>query len=143
MHADDHRTDLLHASARSRAGTGTAILLTALSVPALAGLAGCGGEPPSALDVGPVSWTESDLLGLSEARRRTLADLAALGLSVADSSTAALGAPLVGEWVDDRRIEILAAELTREANDVGDDVLEARYLTDPHWPMGQIGRAHV
>ncbi len=103
--------------------------------PLLVALASCGSEPPPALTVGPLAWTESDLLGLSDARRRTLADLAAFGLSVADSSTSALGALLVQEWVDDRRIEILAAELALEANGIGDDVLEARYLTDPRWEL--------
>ncbi len=95
----------------------------------------CGQEPQAVLTVGPVSFTEDDLLGLSDARRATLAQLTAFALAVADSSTAELGAPLVEEWVHDRRLEILAAELTLEQHDVGDDVLEAQYLTDPQWEL--------
>jgi hypothetical protein len=95
----------------------------------------CRSEPPAVLIVGPISWTDSDLLGLSDARRRTLADLAAFGLSVADSSTGALGAPLLERWENDRRVEVLAAELALERNGIGDDVLEARYLTDPQWEL--------
>ncbi|MDA0311977.1 MAG: peptidylprolyl isomerase, partial [Gemmatimonadetes bacterium] len=98
-------------------------------------LVACGAPEPPALTVGPVSFTENQLLGLSEASRTSLAQLAAFALSVADSSTDELGAPLVSEWTEDRLVEILAAELTLEKNDVGDDVLEARYLTDPEWEL--------
>ena len=54
---------------------------------------------------------------------------------MADSSTGALGAPLVEEWTEDRLFEILAAELTLESADVGDDILEAQYLTNPEWEL--------
>jgi hypothetical protein len=54
---------------------------------------------------------------------------------VADSSTAELGAPLVARWVEDRAVDILAANLTLMRNDVHDDVLEARYLTDPEYEL--------
>lgn len=97
--------------------------------------AGCGDGAPAALTVGPVSYTEAQLLGLSDARRETLAHLTAFGLAVADSTTSALGAPLVDTWVEDRLLDILAAELTLERNGVGDDVLEAHYLTDPQWEL--------
>jgi hypothetical protein len=81
--------------------------------------------------VGPISFAEDQLLGISPARRATLASLAAFGLAVSDSSTAELGAPLVARWEDDRTLEILAADLTLRKNAVFDDALEARYLTDP------------
>jgi hypothetical protein len=100
-----------------------------------AGIASCGSDAPPALTVGPVAYTESDLLGLSEERRASLADLAAFALAVSDSTTPELGAPLVEQWVDDRRLDILAAELTLEKHDIGDEVLEARYLTDPEWEL--------
>jgi hypothetical protein len=96
--------------------------------------ASCGGSPV-ALTVGPVTYTEDELLGLTETRRRTLADLTALGLAVADSTTAELGRPLVDTWVEDRLLEILAAELTLAENDIGDDVLRAQYMTDPQWEL--------
>jgi hypothetical protein len=94
-------------------------------------LSACGGDAPPALGVGPVTYTHEQLLGLSPARVETLAHLTAFGMAVADSSTAALGAPLVARWEDDRLLELLAAELTLEKNGVGDDVLAARYRTDP------------
>lgn len=95
----------------------------------------CGDPEPPAVVVGPASFTESQLLGLTPARRNTLANLTALGLAVADSSFAEVGAPLVAEWEEDRLLEILAAELTLEKNGVGDAVLEARYLTDPAYEL--------
>ncbi len=98
-------------------------------------LAACGEGAPPALTVGPVSFTESRLLGLSDARREQLAYLTAFGLAVADSTTDELGVPLVGRWEEDRLLEILAAELTLGRNGVGDDVLEAQYLTDPEWEL--------
>jgi hypothetical protein len=104
----------------------------ALLVPALAA---CGEPSPPALTVGPVAYSEDQLLGLPEARRQTLAHLTAFALAVADSSTAELGAPLVARWEDDRLLDLLAAELTLEKNGVGDDVLEARYRTDPEFEL--------
>jgi hypothetical protein len=100
------------------------LLLTLLA------LAACEGPPPAVV-VGPLSFTEDQLLGLSRARRETLANLTAFGLAVADSGTAALGAPLIRRWEDDRLLEILAARLALEKNGIGDAVLEARYLVDP------------
>jgi hypothetical protein len=95
----------------------------------------CGETAPPAIEVGPVSFTENDLLGLSEARRETLVHLAVLALSVADSSTTALGAPLVDQWTEDRLLDILAADVTLEKHHVGGDVLEAHYLTAPEWEL--------
>jgi len=95
----------------------------------------CGNSSPPAIEVGPVAFAENDLLGLSEARRETLVQLTAFALSVADSSTAALGAPLVERWTEDRLLDILAADVTLEKNQVGDDVLEAQYMTAPEWEL--------
>jgi hypothetical protein len=94
-------------------------------------LAGCDGKEPPALTVGSVGFTEDELLGLSESRRQALIGLTALGLAVADSTTAELGAPQIAEWADDRLIDILAAELTLEKNEVSDEVLLARYALEP------------
>jgi len=98
-------------------------------------LAACGSDAPSAITVGPVSYTEDQLLGLSDARRESLAQLTAFALAVADSTTRELGAPLITERENDRLIDILAAELTLEKNDVDDAVLEAQYLFDPEWEL--------
>jgi len=94
----------------------------------------CGDSTPPALTVGPISYGEEQLLGLTDARRQTLGDLTAFGLIVADNWDV-LGAELLYEWADDRRLEILAAELTLERNGVEDEVLEARYETDPQWEL--------
>lgn len=98
-------------------------------------LAACGEAAPPVLTVGPIGYTEDDLLGLSDSRRETLAYLTALGLAVADSTTSELGAPLIDSWTEDRLLEILAADLTLADRGVGDDVLEAQYLTDPEWEL--------
>jgi hypothetical protein len=98
-------------------------------------LLACGESAPPALAVGDAAFTRDQLLGLSDARKTSLAHLTAFGLAVADSSTDALGAPLVATWAEDRLIEILASELTLEKNEVGDAVLEARYLTDPDYEL--------
>ena len=95
----------------------------------------CGDAAPPAITVGPVGYTQDQLLGLSNARRNDLIRLTAFALAVSDSTTDALGAPLVDEWAADRLVGILAADLTLEKNNVGDDVLEARYLTDPEWEL--------
>ncbi len=95
----------------------------------------CGEAAPPAIEVGPVAFSEDDLLGLSDAHRETLAQLTAFALSVADSSTKALGAPVVEQWTEDLVLDILAADVTLEKNHVEDDVLEARYLTDPEWEL--------
>ncbi|MCX8214903.1 MAG: hypothetical protein OTJ97_10440, partial [SAR202 cluster bacterium] len=83
---------------------------------ATAMLTACGTDAPPALTVGTISFTEDQLLGLTESRREALAHLTAFGLVVADSTTNILGEPLVSNWVDDRRVEILAANLTLEVN---------------------------
>ncbi len=105
-----------------------------LPILALALLA-CGEAEPPALTVGPVSYSDHQLLGLSDSRRELLVGLTALGLAVADSTTAELGAPLLAAWADERLVDILAAELTLEKNGVGEDVLRASYATDPDWEL--------
>ena len=97
--------------------------------------AACAEPEPPAITVGTASFTEDELLGLSSPRRETLVHLTGLGLAVADSTTADLGAPLVLDWIEERELEILAAQLTLEKNQIGEDVLQARYLTDPDWEL--------
>ncbi len=95
----------------------------------------CGESTPPVITVGVVSFTEDELLGLSSARRTTLAQLTALALAVADSSTDQLGEPLLEKWENDRLLDIFAAELTLMKNGIDDVVLEAHYLTDPEWEL--------
>jgi hypothetical protein len=98
-------------------------------------LSACAEDVPPAIVVGTVSFAEDQLLGLSDARRNTLIDLAAFGLAVADSSTSEMGAPRLGRMYDDALLGVLAAELTLEEHGVDDAVLEARYLTDPDYEL--------
>jgi len=98
-------------------------------------LVACGDSAPPAVTVGPVSFQEDQLLGISPDRRRTLADLTAFALAVADSSTDELGAPLLHRQENDRLLDVLGAELLLEKNGVGDAVLQARYLTDPEYEL--------
>ena len=95
----------------------------------------CGENTPPAITVGSVSFTEDELLGLSPTRRTSLAQLTALALAVADSSTDQLGEPLLKKWENDRLLDIFAAELTLMKNGVDDAVLEAHYLTNPEWEL--------
>lgn len=95
----------------------------------------CGPESPPAVSVDGVTFSQEQLIGVSDQRREALAYLTAFGLAVADSSTAELGRPLVEEWADDRRLETLGAELVLEQHGIGDDVLRSRYLTDPEWEL--------
>ena len=97
--------------------------------------AACGEAPAPAVVVDAVTFSEESLLGVSPDRREALAYLTAFGLAVSDSTTAALGAPLVDEWADDRRLETLGAELVLEEHEVEDEVLRSRYLTDPEWEL--------
>ena len=99
-------------------------------------LAACGDGDPPTLTVGPIGFTENQLLGLTDARRQALVGLTALGLAVADSTTAELGAPQLSSWADDRLIDVLAAELTLEKNGMWRmRSLQARYLLDPAWEL--------
>jgi hypothetical protein len=107
----------------------TLTLLVALA------LVACGDSAPPAVTVGPVSFGEDQLLGVSPDRRRTLADLTAFALAVADSTTDELGAPLLHRQENDRLLDVLAADLLLEKSGVGDEVLRARYLTDPEYEL--------
>lgn len=111
-----------------RGGCGPVVL-------AITTVAACSSPEPSALTVGAVSFTEADLLGLTENRRTMLGHLVGVGLALADSAGRDVGTPWIDEQVGDRRLEILGAELLLEEHGVGDDVLEAQYLVDPAWEL--------
>lgn len=126
---------MIHHDLRRPTHQTRSILSAAWLTISLSAVAGCWDDAPPALAVGPVSYTQDQLLGLADSRRQSLAELTAFALAVADSSTDTLGAPLVAEWGEDRLLEILAAELTLEKHGVEDDMLEAQYLTNPEWEL--------
>jgi len=99
----------------------TVVLMTATA---------CSGEPP-ALTVGEVSFTENELLGLNEARRRELATIAAFGLATARGETMVVLAPLFDRARDEALLTHVAAELILRDEQVDDDQLQAHYLTNP------------
>jgi hypothetical protein len=107
---------------------------TALSALGLILLAACSHAPP-ALQVGDVAYSESRLVGLTPERRQALGELTAFGLAVAKGDLDTLGAPWVQEREDSVKLDILAADLLLEQNGVGDDVLRARYLTNPSYEL--------
>jgi hypothetical protein len=99
------------------------------------GLTACGESQPPAITVGPVTFQEKDLLGLQPEARHTLANLTAFALAVSDSTTDELGAPLLHRQENDRLLDILGADLLLQDKGVSDDVLRARYLTDPDYVL--------
>lgn len=98
-------------------------------------LLACAPDDPPALEVGPVAYSEDQLLGLSESRREVLARLVAFGLVVADSLQEEVGRPVTQQAEEDRVLEILAAEKVLEEAGIGGAVLEARYRTAPEFEL--------
>ena len=91
---------------------------------------GCGEEPIS-LQVGPVGFPESELLGLGSAQREQLALIAVVGLAVAEGDELGLGGPVLEHRRALRMGDRLREEFLLEAAGVTEAELEARYLTDP------------
>jgi hypothetical protein len=98
-------------------------------------LTACGASKPPPITVGPIAFQEKEVLGLPPEARHTLANLAAFALAVSDSTTEQLGAPLLHRQANDRLLDILGADLLLREKGVGDDVLRARYLTDPDYEL--------
>lgn len=106
-------------------------LLRASPLLALSALAGCGGDAVPAVTSGPVSFAADEVLGLSDDRLRLLGELAAFGLAVSDSALESLGSPWIEARTADLRWRRLRAQQALDSAGVGDDVLEARYRTEP------------
>lgn len=91
--------------------------------------------PPPALEVGGIGYSESELLGLSESRRAALMELTAFGLMVARDEVDSVGRPRLDALeLDELRRRVVVEEILREAG-VGDDVLEARYASNPEYEL--------
>jgi hypothetical protein len=93
-------------------------------------LQGCGEETIS-LQVGPVGFPESELLGLGSPQREQLALITVVGLAVAEGDEMALGAPVLERRRALRMGDRLREEFLLEAAGVTEAELEERYLTDP------------
>lgn len=96
------------------------------------GFAACGGDAgPPALRVGPVEFSDDDLLGLSPSLQDRLAEIASFAAAVATDSATALGEPLVERQESELLIRQFVAEEILEDQDVSDEQLEGRYSLNP------------
>ena len=92
--------------------------------------AACAPEPP-ALTVGDVAFPETDLLGLSAARRAQLAEITAFGLATAREELPLKLAPMLERARDAALLNQFVAERVLVEAGVDDDQLRAHYLTNP------------
>ena len=92
--------------------------------------AACAGEPP-ALTIGDVTFAETELLGLSDARRAQLAELTAFGLATAREELPLRLAPVLEQARDAALLRQFVAERVLAEAGVDDDQLRAHYLTNP------------
>ena len=99
-----------------------------------AALAACGSEPP-ALTVGDVFFTETALLGLSEDRRERLVEITALAIAVNRDELVERASALRDRAVSRSIVDALRVRTLLESEEVGDDVLETRYQTEPEYEL--------
>ncbi len=92
--------------------------------------AACASEPP-ALTVGDVTFSETELLGLSDARRAQLAEITAYGLATARGELPLRLAPMLEQARDAALLKQFVAERVLAETGVDDDQLRAHYLTNP------------
>jgi len=90
----------------------------------------CSSKPP-ALAIGDVTFAETELLGLSDARRAQLAEITAFGLATAREELPLKLAPMLEEARDAALLKQFVAETVLAESGVGDDQLRAHYLTNP------------
>ncbi len=92
--------------------------------------AGCAAEP-AALTIGDVTFAETELLGLSDARREQLAEITAYGLATAREELPLKLAPILEQARDSALMKQYVAERVLADAGVDDDQLRAHYLTNP------------
>ena len=97
---------------------------------ALLATSACAGERP-ALTVGDVTFAETELLGLSDARRVQLAEITAFGLAAAREELPLRLAPMLEQARDAALLRQFAAERILAETGVDDDQLRAHYFTNP------------
>ena len=104
-------------------------LLLSILVVALA-VGACGSEPVP-LRVGELEFTESQLLGLSDARLDELVLIAALAEARVRGTESELGLRARERGLREARIQALREEIMLESAGVGEDDLRARYSAAP------------
>jgi len=103
-------------------------LVTGLALVVVA--AACSAEPP-ALTIDDVIFLETELLGLSNARRAQLAEITAFGLATAREELPLRLAPILEQAREAALLRQFAAEKVLTETGVDDDQLLAHYLTNP------------
>lgn len=91
---------------------------------------GCEREPP-ALEVGPLEFSEEEILALGPAQQRTLADLAAFGLAVAEGRADSLIRPQIEQDLRSLVLQRLAMELSADRAGLGEPELRLAYDRAP------------
>lgn len=81
--------------------------------------------------VGDVTFAETELLGLSDARRAQLAEITAFGLAVAREELPSSLAPMLEQARDAALLRQFVAEKVLAETGVDDEQLRAHYLTNP------------
>ncbi len=97
-------------------------------------MAACAAEPPT-LSIGDVTFAESELLGLSDARRTQLAEITAFGLATAREELPVKLAPVLEQERDAALLKQFVAERVLAESGVGDDQLRTHYLTNPAFEL--------
>ncbi len=93
-------------------------------------LVGCESDPVT-LEVGELAFTESQLLGLSDARLEELTLIAALAEARVRGEESELAAPALERGLRESRIQSLREEVMLEAAGVTEEDLAARYAASP------------
>jgi PPIC-type PPIASE domain len=102
---------------------------------ALTLLTACSAPPPPALQVGDLVWAESELLGLSDARRIQLAELAALGMAISDGNALEVLDPAIQVDLNSAWITQAALEAQVRKMGAGDEQLRVEYEAAPEWEL--------
>jgi PPIC-type PPIASE domain len=95
----------------------------------------CSPPPAPTLQVGDLVWSEDELLGLSEARRLQLAELAALGMAISDGNTLEVLDPVIQVDLNSAWITQAALEARVREMGAGDEQLRAEYAAAPEWEL--------
>lgn len=98
------------------------------------GSAGCESEP-AALEVGSITYTESELGALTTTQRHRLGLLTALGLAIAESDPAETIRPFVEYAQDSIVFERLLLERAAALRGLGEADLHAFYVADPDYRL--------
>ena len=111
-------------------------VVRALLIPTVIGAAACGpAEPPPALAVGEVGYSELDIELLSPQQEDRLIDLTAFGLAVARGEIERAGEPMIEREERTLLLQKLMAEIAAQSTGLEDDELEAAYHEQPEWEL--------